>query len=58
MGKSVVKINSLDGKGIRQLVTVADELAKVKTAKFANKGVKPRNARVMIVGIPNVGNLL
>ena len=55
MGKSVVKINSLDGKGIRQLVTVADELAKVKTAKFANKGVKPRNARVMIVGIPNVG---
>ena len=55
MGKSVVKINSLDGKGIRQLVTVADELAKVKTAKFAIKGVKPRNARVMIVGIPNVG---
>lgn len=35
----MVKINSLDGKGIRQLVTVADELAKVKTAKFANKGV-------------------
>lgn len=55
LGKAVVKINSLDGKGIRQLVTVAENLAKAKTAKFANKGVKPRNARVMIIGIPNVG---
>ena len=55
LGKSVVKINSLNGKGIRQLVTKADELAKSKTAKFASKGAKPRNARVMIVGIPNVG---
>ncbi len=55
IGKSVVKINSLNGKGIRQLVTVAEELAKAKTAKFAHKGVKPRNARIMIVGIPNVG---
>ena len=55
LGKPVVKINSLNGKGIRQLVTKADELAKVKTAKFASKGAKPRNARVMIVGIPNVG---
>ena len=55
LGKTVVKINSLNGKGIRQLVTKADELAKAKTAKFASKGAKPRNARVMIVGIPNVG---
>lgn len=55
LGKSVVKINSLNGKGIRQLVAKADELAKNKTAKFASKGAKPRNARVMIVGIPNVG---
>ena len=55
LGKPVVKINSLNGKGIRQLVTKADELAKAKTAKFASKGAKPRNARVMIVGIPNVG---
>ena len=55
LGKTVVKINSLNGKGIRQLVIKADELAKAKTAKFADKGAKPRNARVMIVGIPNVG---
>lgn len=55
LGKSVVRINSLNGKGIRQLVVKADELAKAKTAKFASKGVRPRNARVMIVGIPNVG---
>lgn len=55
LGKSVVRINSLNGKGIRQLVVKADELAKAKTAKFVSKGAKPRNARVMIVGIPNVG---
>ena len=55
LGKAVVKINSLDGKGLRQLTATADNLAKEKTAKFAKKGLKGRNARVMIVGIPNVG---
>ena len=54
-GKYVVNINSLDGVGIRNLVNLADELAKAKTHKNVDKGVKPRNARVMIVGIPNVG---
>ena len=55
LGKAVVKINSLDGTGLRQLTATADNLAKEKTAKFAKKGLKGRNARVMIVGIPNVG---
>lgn len=55
LGKAVVTINSLNGKGIRQLTDKANELAKAKTAKFAHIGANPRNARVMIVGIPNVG---
>lgn len=55
LGKSVVMINSLNGKGLRQLTDKANELAKAKTAKFAHLGAKPRNARIMIVGIPNVG---
>ncbi len=54
-GSSVVKINSLSGKGLRPLTAAVNELARVKTAKFARAGAKPRNARVMIVGIPNVG---
>lgn len=55
IGKPVVKLNALNGKGIRQLTDKANELAKAKTAKFAHLGAKPRNARIMIVGIPNVG---
>ena len=55
IGKPIVKLNALNGKGIRQLTDKANELAKAKTAKFAHLGAKPRNARIMIVGIPNVG---
>ena len=55
IGKPVVKLNALNGKGIRQLTDKSNELAKAKTAKFAHLGAKPRNARIMIVGIPNVG---
>lgn len=54
-GIAAVKINSLNGKGTRQLTAAVNELAKPKTAKFARAGAKPRSARVMIVGIPNVG---
>lgn len=54
-GADVVFINSLNGTGMRNLIKKAANLAKPKTHKNVDKGVKPRNPRVMIVGIPNVG---
>lgn len=52
---SVVAINTMSGRGIRALVRRAEELAKARREKFVRKNGRPRAARVMIVGIPNVG---
>lgn len=50
-----VAVDSVKGSGIKQLIALAKSLAKEKTHKFAKHGAKPRSARAMIVGIPNVG---
>ena len=50
-----VAVDSVKGSGIKQLISLAKSLATSKTHKFAKFGAKPRSARVMIVGIPNVG---
>ena len=50
-----VAIDAVKGTGIKQLVTLAKSLAESKTHKLTKHGAKPRSARVMIVGIPNVG---
>ena len=52
---SVVAINTMSGRGIRALVRRTEELAKARREKFVRKNGRPRAARVMIVGIPNVG---
>lgn len=54
-GIIVVGIDSAKGRGMKQLVSAAEMLAKPKTEKFVAKGAKARAARCMILGIPNVG---
>ncbi|MBR0288549.1 MAG: ribosome biogenesis GTPase YlqF [Selenomonadaceae bacterium] len=50
-----VAVDSVKGSGIKQLISLAKSLTQSKTNKFSKFGAKPRSARVMIVGIPNVG---
>ena len=50
-----IAIDAVKGTGVRELVALAKSLAESKTHKFAKHGAKPRAARLMIVGIPNVG---
>ena len=52
---SVVAVDAVKGTGIKNLVAQAKALAEAKTHKLTKHGAKPRAARVMIVGIPNVG---
>ena len=52
---SVVAVDAVKGTGIKQLIAQAKSLAESKTHKLTKHGAKPRAARVMIVGIPNVG---
>lgn len=54
-GTPAVKMDSVTGTGKRELLRQIQVLAKEKTEKLAKKGAMPRKARVMVVGIPNVG---
>ena len=54
-GIIAVGIDSAKGRGMKQLVSAAEMLAKPKIEKFVAKGAKARAARCMILGIPNVG---
>lgn len=50
-----VAVDAVKGTGIKNLIAQAKSLAQSKTHKLAKHGAKPRAARVMVVGIPNVG---
>ena len=54
-GIPAVAIDSVTGKGTKQLIKQTEELARAKTEKLVSKGANARKARVMILGIPNVG---
>ncbi|MFG6118234.1 ribosome biogenesis GTPase YlqF [Thalassobacillus sp. B23F22_16] len=52
---SVVAVNAQDKKDIQALINLAKQMAEEKMNKMKAKGINPRPARAMILGIPNVG---
>lgn len=52
---SAVAVDASKGTGIKNLIATAKKLAQEKTHKLTKFGAKPRSARAMIAGIPNVG---
>lgn len=54
-GRPASLLNAVDGKGIRQLIQKTRQAGAPAMAKLENKGLRPRQVRVMIIGIPNVG---
>ena len=50
-----VALDSVSGKGMKELLTLIAREAKYRTERLVSKGVAARKARVMILGIPNVG---
>ncbi len=50
-----VAVNSLKGKGIKQLKEKVEEASVEVNKRLKKRGRKPRDARVMVVGVPNVG---
>ena len=53
-GILVIPVSCLLGTGINKIAPTIFELAKEKTEKYAEKGVK-KGVKIMIIGIPNVG---
>lgn len=54
-GHPSLMINSKEGQGVKQIVAASKKLLTDKRQKEAEKGIKERAIRVMIIGIPNVG---
>ena len=54
-GFYVVKINSKDGVGMKQIQTTIREACKEKIERDHKRGILNRPIRAMVVGIPNVG---
>ena len=54
IGKDVFKINLLNDS-IKPIINKTLDIMKTINEKRISKGLKPRKARVMIVGVPNVG---
>ncbi len=54
-GCAVITADSKNGKGIKGFAPALRELLSDQLAKYAEKGMKGRPIRVMILGIPNVG---
>ncbi|MDU2065173.1 MAG: ribosome biogenesis GTPase YlqF [Sporomusaceae bacterium] len=54
-GLDVVAIDSMTGKGTKQLVKQVEAAVAEKVERLRAKGIKNRSTRAMILGIPNVG---
>ncbi|WP_096269907.1 ribosome biogenesis GTPase YlqF [Paucisalibacillus globulus] len=50
-----IAVNVNDKTDINRVIQQAKELGQIKLEKLLKKGIKPRPARAIIVGIPNVG---
>lgn len=54
-GYYVVKVNSRNGAGLKQINGVVQEACKEKIERDKRRGIMNRPVRAMVVGIPNVG---
>ncbi|MFB4167516.1 ribosome biogenesis GTPase YlqF [Virgibacillus sp. JSM 102003] len=51
----VIAINVNDKTDLKRVIQLGKELGQEKLEKLRKKGIQPRPARAMIIGIPNVG---
>lgn len=54
-GIPAVAVNAHQGKGVKQLVALAEKQARPVLKKYIDRGRRARLARCMVVGVPNVG---
>ncbi len=55
LGYKVILLDLLHDNNLKSILTTTNELSQSLNAKRQAKGLKPRKARILILGIPNVG---
>jgi ribosome biogenesis GTPase A len=54
-GIPAVLVDSIHNRGLNQIIDISYEITEQKRKRLAEKGIKNKPIRAMIVGIPNVG---
>ncbi len=55
MGYKVVPVDLMSGLNVKKILDYTKEIMNIENKKRENKGMKPRAARALIVGVPNAG---
>ena len=55
LGYKVVPVDLANNKNVKKILDLSDSVSKELNEKRKSKGLKPRNLRALIIGIPNVG---
>lgn len=55
MGYKVVPVDLMSGFNVKKILDYTKELMDIENKKRESKGMKPRAARALIVGVPNAG---
>ena len=55
LGYKVVAVDLSNNKNVKKILDLSDSVSKELNVKRKSKGLKPRNLRALIIGIPNVG---
>ncbi|MDD6263563.1 MAG: ribosome biogenesis GTPase YlqF [bacterium] len=55
MGYKVVPVDLMSGLNVKSILDYTKEIMDIENKKRESKGMKPRAARALIVGVPNVG---
>ena len=55
LGYKVVPVDLANNKNVKKILELSESVSKELNDKRKSKGLKPRNLRALIIGIPNVG---
>ena len=55
LGYIVVPVDLANNKNVKKVLNLSESVSKELNEKRKSKGLKPRNLRALIIGIPNVG---
>ena len=55
LGYKVVPVDLANNKNVKEVLNLSESVSKELNDKRKSKGLKPRNLRALIIGIPNVG---
>lgn len=55
LGYKVVPVDLVNNKNVKKVLDLSESVSKELNNKRKSKGLKPRNLRALIIGIPNVG---